>query len=256
MRFDYHIHTEFSYDSVIKGDALMAKAISLHYDEIAITEHLDLLPLELSNYGLPSLKKYHVYTKLLQKRYPQIKLRSGIEIGDYHLLRDYAKELISGFDFFPILGSVHFLRDHTNVAIPLKKPLSDAQIRNYYENNLALVSECDIDILAHLGVYKRYYDYRPDERLVQGLIKDIFKTMIKRKIALEINLSSLRKPYRESIPEPDYLQLYQELGGELISVGSDAHLLENFGEAHLFAEQMGITLNVDRHPESEALIQG
>jgi histidinol-phosphatase (PHP family) len=250
MKYDYHIHTEYSYDSFIKSDDLMQKAINLEYDEIAITEHLDLLPEELSVYGLPSLKKYRAYTQALQTKYPSITLRTGIEIGDYHRVRDFAYQLIAGFDFFPILGSVHFLSDHTNVAIALKKPLDKSQIRDYYKNNLELVSTCEIDVLAHLGVYKRYYDHCPDESYVLDIIADIFQVMIKRKIALEINLSSLHKPYRQTVPEPKYIELYRDLGGTLFSIGSDAHILDRFGDAHLIAESLGISLSLNRHPQA------
>ena len=228
-RYDFHIHTEYSYDSRIKGAQLLSKALELEYNEIAITEHVDLLPQELSLYGLPSLKKYSSYVADLQAAYPGIVLHCGVELGDYHLVQDFAYPLIEPFNFFPILGSVHFLADHTNVAIPLSAPLSKAQIRDYYENNLCLVAKCDIDILAHFGVYKRYYTYEPDESYFMPLIKDIFDVMIAKDIALEVNFSSLNKPYGCVIPEPSYIQMYRDQGGSLFSLGSDAHRIEHFG---------------------------
>lgn len=241
MTYDYHIHTEYSYDSLIKGEDLMYRAIELGYDEIAITEHLDLLPQELSVYGLPSLAKYQAHCRTLQEKHPEIVLRMGIEIGDYHLVKDFAKSLIAGFDFFPILGSVHFLSDHINVAIPLPKALNKEQVRDYYLQNLRLVESCDIDVLAHFGVYKRYYTQRPEEDHVQDLIKDIFSVIIERGIALEINLSSLHKPYQETVPEPDYIRLYQAMGGSLFSLGSDTHVLERFGSTIGMADKLGIS---------------
>lgn len=54
-------------------------------------------------------------------------------------------------------------------------------------------------------------------------IKDIFQVIIERGIALEINLSSLHKPYQEVIPEPHYLHIYKDMGGSFFSLGSDAH---------------------------------
>ncbi|MCB5262850.1 MAG: histidinol-phosphatase HisJ family protein [Candidatus Cloacimonetes bacterium] len=240
MKYDFHLHTQFSFDSRMTGDELLGKAVKLQYDEIAITEHLDLLPQELSLYGLPSLNKYQAYIKALQDKFPEIKLHKGIEIGDYHQVRDFAQNLIEGFDFFPILGSVHFVSEHLNVAIPLKKPLSPIEMQEYYLHNLKLASTCEIDVLAHLGVYKRYYESAPDESSALPILKDIFQVMIERGIALEINLSSLRKPYQEVIPEPLFIQMYRDLGGSLFSLGSDAHVLDGFGDAHLIAEKLGI----------------
>ncbi|MCB5266995.1 MAG: histidinol-phosphatase HisJ family protein [Candidatus Cloacimonetes bacterium] len=238
-RYDFHIHTEFSYDSRIKGVELLQKAIDLQYDEIAITEHLDLLPQELSIYGLPSLSRYCAYIAKLQRDFPAITLHCGIEIGDYHLVKEFAKPLIESFELFPILGSVHFLKDHTNVAILLSSPLTKAQVIDYYENNLRLVSECDIDVLAHLGVYKRYYTEAAPEDCVLPLITEIFRVMIQRNIALELNFSSLRKAYQSVIPEPQYIDLYRSLGGNLFSLGSDAHRIDHFGITRLAESLIG-----------------
>ncbi len=228
MKFDYHLHTEDSYDSRINADALIKKAIDLQYDEIAITEHLDLLPQELSLYGLPSLQRYTRRIAALKTKYPEIKILTGIEIGDYQQVKDFAKNLISGLGFELILGSVHFLSDHTNIALPLAQPLSAPQVEDYYLQNLSLVNTCDVDVLAHLGVYKRHYPFIPDETAVYPVIRDIFSVMVERQIALELNLSALRNGYPSFLPEEHIIQLYLEQGGKLFSIGSDAHTLEHF----------------------------
>ncbi|HOH96698.1 MAG TPA: histidinol-phosphatase HisJ family protein [Candidatus Cloacimonadota bacterium] len=228
MKKDYHIHTKYSYDSCIDADTLLIDAIANGYSDIAITEHLDLLPQELSLYGLPSLNQYREYIRALQLKHPSIGLQMGIEIGDFHQVREFATNLISGFDFFPILGSVHFLSDHTNVAIPMPNKLTTHQVLDYYEQNLSLVSECDIDVLAHLGVYKRYYPEAPDESFALSLIKEVFRKMISKGIALELNFSAYRKPYKSILPDPGYLKLYSEMGGYLFTIGSDAHHIDHF----------------------------
>ncbi|MEN6445769.1 MAG: histidinol-phosphatase HisJ family protein [Candidatus Cloacimonas sp.] len=228
MKYDYHIHTEDSYDSSIKAVDLITKAIQLQYDEIAITEHLDLLPIEIKQYGAPSLKRYMERIKILQDSTSEVTLLCGIEIGDYQRVKEYALSLIEGYHFDLILGSVHFLKDQTNVALPLKHPLTKEQVNDYYRQNLALVTNCDITVLAHLGVYKRCYQSIPEESIHYPVIKDIFRTMIDRKIALEINYSSLRRGYPSYLPENHILELYLEMGGDLFSLGSDAHLIDHF----------------------------
>lgn len=238
INFDFHVHTQFSYDSRIEGKHLLQKAVQLGYNEIAITEHLDLLPEELSIFGLPSLKQYQSYCMNLQNSFPGIKLRMGIEIGDYHRVRSFAKALISDYEFCPILGSVHFLSDRTNVAVPLTNKLSKAQVEDYYRQNLKLVESCDIDILAHLGVYKRYYSDIVDETLVSGLIDEILSTIIARNIALEINLSGLRKPYARILPEEKLIERYRNLGGKLISIGSDSHHIDHFNQVPEFVREL------------------
>lgn len=230
MKIDYHLHTEYSYDSNLKAEDLINKAISLSYDAIAITEHLDLLPYELSRFGLPAFHKYFKNIATLKEKYASAPLRfsGGLEIGDFQRVRSFADDLLAQFKPELILGAVHFLTDHTNVAMPLKHPLSAAEIAEYYRHNLDLVSQCQIKVLAHLGVYKRYYGETPDESHCQSLIRDIFQTMIDRRIALEINFSSLRKPYGRLTPEPGQIELYRSLGGKLFSIGSDSHQLDHF----------------------------
>lgn len=230
MKRDYHIHTEYSYDSKLKAVDLINKAIQNNYEAVAITEHLDLLPWELSSFGCPSFRKYTQSVALLKDRYASSPLRiyCGVEVGDYQLVRDQARDFISLLEFDLILGAVHFLSDHTNVAVPLRRPLDAREITDYYRQNLALVTDCDIAALAHLGVYKRYYGSIPDESHCRSLLRDIFQTMIARGIALELNFSSLRKPYGRIIPEPGQLELYRDLGGKLFSIGSDSHHLDHF----------------------------
>ena len=232
-KVDYHLHTEYSYDSKLKAEDLIVKAIQLNYSFIAITEHLDLLPQELSAFGLPPFKKYVRRMKELREKYASepLCIVCGIEVGDFQRVRLQANDLLAELDLELRLGAVHFLSDHTNVAIPLPKPLDQDQTVDYYRQNLTLVETCDIDVLAHLGVHKRYYSAAPDESDFHGLLKDIFQTMIERRIALEINFSGLRKRYNRILPEPEQIELYRELGGNLFTLGSDAHQPEDF-DAH------------------------
>ncbi|MDY0151718.1 MAG: histidinol-phosphatase HisJ family protein [Candidatus Cloacimonas sp.] len=230
MKYDYHIHSEDSFDSRIIAEELILKAISLQYNEIAFTEHVDLLPEELALFGISSLSRYRARITALQERFPQLKILCGIEIGDFHRVQNYALELIKDLNFEIILGAVHILTDHTNVAIPLSQPLSEAQVRDYYEHNLALVTNCPIDVLAHLGVYKRYYPSIPDESAYLSTIEQIFATMIQRGIALEINYSAYRKNYPSHLPEPHLVDLYISLGGNLFSIGSDSHHIDHFDD--------------------------
>ncbi len=230
MKIDQHIHTEYSYDSKLKALDLINKAIELKYDRIAITEHLDLFPWELSRFGLPSFTRYVKQVAELQRQFASSPLRiiCGVEVGDWQRVKAFADDFLAELEFELRLGAVHFLSDHTNVAVPLKRALTAADHEDYYRQNLALVSGCDLQVLAHLGVHKRYLDAQPDESHCRGLLGDIFQVMIGRGIALEVNFSALRKPYGRIIPDLWQIELYRSLGGKLFSIGSDAHLLEHF----------------------------
>lgn len=232
MKVDHHLHTEFSYDSRIKARELAQRAVELGYSLIAITEHLDLLPWELSRYGLPSFTRYIEHLRPLQEEFSPLGLRivCGVEVGDFHRVKSFADELLAELDFELRMGSVHFLSDGTNVAIPFNRPFRKEDSEDYYKQNLALAENCDFHILGHLGVHKRYLTKEPPETHCLGLIRDIFRTLISRNIALEINFSSLRKPYARILPDQWQIDLYREMGGKLFSIGSDAHFLEHFDQ--------------------------
>jgi histidinol-phosphatase (PHP family) len=245
MKADFHLHTEFSPDSRIQQSELIPHAIKLGYDTLAITEHLDLAPHEITIYGLPSQTRYQANLLHLRQLYPQIRIIFGIEVGDYHLMQQYAHSIVSMMQYELILGSVHFLSNHTNISIPFSPWLTPAQITDYYEQNLCLIETCDIDVLAHLGVYKRYYPAKPDESHCLSLIDKILSTLISRDIALEINFSSYRKNYESLLPEPEYLLRYRSLGGKLVTIGSDSHRLEHFDDYHHIAMQTLSELNLE-----------
>jgi histidinol-phosphatase (PHP family) len=227
-RIDFHLHADFSADSKMKLEHLLPLALKLNYGELAITEHLDLHPRELTVYGIPSLYKYKNLIEHFRSRYPELRLHCGIEVGDFQDVRDMAIPILEMMRFDLVIGSVHFIRDHINVAVPLKQTLTEEEITEYYERNYLLVRNCPIQVLAHLGVYKRYYLKQPEESHCLPVIELILKEMISRDIALELNLSCLRKPYGQLLPEPEYLSLYKDMGGRMVTIGSDSHELEHF----------------------------
>lgn len=234
---DYHIHTQYSWDSKLNVDDVIAKAISLNYDAIAITEHLDLLPWELGKRGIFSLQEYSNHIDGLKEQHPQLTILKGVEIGDYHLVRDFARFLLEEFDFELVLGALHFISDRYDIAGPWMKPLSRNQILDYYRRNLQLAETCEMDVFAHLGIYKRYYTEPPDEAAALPIIKDIFAALINRNIALEINFSPFRKDYKRCIPEPWLLELFLDMGGRLFSIGGDCHHIDHFNDfRHLLPE--------------------
>ncbi len=245
LKSDFHIHTEFSADSHVTQQQIVNLAIECGYSSIAITEHLDLSPQELTIYGIPSLTRYKASIFQLRKNNPQIKIHFGIEVGDFHTVKPWADRIIQAMDFDLILGSVHFVDQHLNIAVPFQPLLSPALITDYYEQNLALVETCDIHVLAHLGVYKRYYNAKPDETHCNSLIDKIFAVMIQKGIALEINFSSFRKTYQSLLPEPMYIRRYHQLGGKLVTIGSDSHKAEHFDDNYHLAAQIVSELNFE-----------
>jgi histidinol-phosphatase (PHP family) len=233
LKIDYHLHSSVSADAHTNPDALVKKAIARGYEEIAITDHFDLLPSEISTYGVPSYRQYIQMLESLQARYPEIHITSGMEAGELHRVKDLLMGIIAVQKPDLLIGSIHVLSTGKNISVPFSQPLTDAEIQDYYQENLHLVQSGDFQVLGHLGIYKRYYHQHPGaEDKYNELVAAIFEEMIKRDIALEINYSGLRKTLKSLIPEIPHLKLYLELGGKLLTLGSDAHTLAHFDDKY------------------------
>jgi histidinol-phosphatase (PHP family) len=245
MKIDYHIHSTFSADAFSEMEDIVRKAIQRGYTEIAFTEHYDLLPSEIAVYGVPPYSKYQERIAELQQKYPEIKILLGIEAGEMHLVPMLYNQITKDRRPELLIASIHLLSDGKNTSVPFEIPLKSSETRDYYAENLKLVKLCSFDILGHLGIYKRYYKAHPledDECL--DLVTEIFKEMIQKNIALEINFSGLRKTLHSLIPEPAHIQLYRDLGGKLLTLGSDSHHVDQFDdlyeEAVAIIKQLGI----------------
>ena len=247
---DYHLHSEHSGDStapmetqILSGieKGLKVMCFSDHYDpEFPYDNNPDVAPgtFEL-DYDL--YKKD--FLKMKDKYEGQIDLRFGVELGlQPHLgsfLQSYARE--HDFDF--IIGSNHlcagfdpyypdFLFDRTQ----------EEALEQYLEDTLANIRVFpDIDSCGHLDYVARYL---PDRERIYNygsfsdLIDPILRELITRGIALEINTAPLTKGMPYFNPLPDILARYREMGGDLITVGSDAHVPERI--AGRFEETAGI----------------
>ncbi len=266
MKIDYHIHSEFSADSKANMNELIEKAIDKEYDQIAFSEHFDLVPSEIAVYGVPSYSQFSQAINKMRIKYPNISILKGVELGEYHrcynivdsvLIKDPPEVKIAAIHVIPIehkllseyrgtdtsssqqLSENNLLNvQEMNISLPIKEVIDEPIIKAYYLENLKLVKHGCFDILAHLGVYKRYLQEQPDESIVQEYVEEIFELLIKNNIALEVNLSGLRKPIKSLVPDINQLILYYKMGGELITIGSDTHHINDLDQDYDKARQI------------------
>ena len=229
-KIDTHIHGRYSSDSIIDYRELCKKAIEKKYKVIVFTEHYDLIDTELMEYGLLPLKRYISELAEIKKEFPELKIITGIELGEPHIVGDFAKRLFLDFQIEYIIGSLHVTRSGLNVSLKIDKPLSNKDIKEYYEENLEMVRKGGFDTLGHLGIFKRglqHFDIA-EEKHCHHIIDEIFREIIKKNIFLEVNYSGFKTKFQNHIPEPEILKRYKKMGGKLISIGSDSHDLEFF----------------------------
>lgn len=238
MICDYHLHTEFSIDSQVPVRDQIEQAIRLGMDELCITDHHDY---DSAFCGLDfslDLPAYLEELRELKEIYRgQIRLKIGVELGLQNRIRPYLesfmKEYGEAFDF--IIGSSHFVDrvDPYDGAYWQDKTFEQAMGR-YFEvtlDRVRLLHPC-FDVLGHLDYVIRYapvpdraYDYEP----FAPVIDDILKCLIEKGKGLECNSGGLAYGLSEPNPCRKILARYRQLGGEIITIGSDAHRADRLG---------------------------
>ena len=69
-------------------------------------------------------------------------------------------------------------------------------------------------------------------------MKEIFKYLLDKDMVLEINTSSLRKGYSETMPGKELLEIYKACGGRYVTIGSDAHEVQDLSADNHIAKQL------------------
>lgn len=231
LLIDYHIHTSFSQDCKSDLISICEKAVELGLSEIGLADHIEFGPYHT---GHPDYNEYAKEVDSCRKKYSGVlKIKIGAEIGEPHLFKKEVKALLSTFDFDFVLGSAHYARglEPAWEENYFKKP---NPYLSYFEQVLNVARDGEFDVLAHIDLVKRdarKFGFEYDGPLPYAdLIREILSTIIKRKKILEINSSPIRNGDVDPCPSPEILKWYVELGGEAVSVGSDAHRIENVGQ--------------------------
>ncbi|MDD5955196.1 MAG: histidinol-phosphatase HisJ family protein [Firmicutes bacterium] len=231
--FDYHMHSRVSFDGHDRGMdmALAAKAAGLK--EICFTDHLDYDPLGRMGVMAFDTAAYDAEYDALEV--PGLKLRKGMEFGlTVDNRAQFQKDLRRRhFDF--VLGSIHFVDDQDVYFPPFweGKSVFEAE-RRYLEATLACVRiHDDFDVLAHLtyiGKTTAHHALRPVPYAEhRELVDEILKTLAAKEKGLELNTSGMDR-CGAFLPTADYFRRFKELGGQIVTVGSDAHTAARVGQ--------------------------
>ena len=259
MFADYHIHTYYSDDSTYPMEQVVKDAISKGITYLCFTDHVDygikedadkLTPEQRQELNLkiqhPNVPQYNVdypayvaeYQDLKEKYADKINLKLGMEFGlQIHTIPQYQK-LFNSYPFDFIIMSCHQVENKEFWTQEFQQGRSqDEYNQRYYDEILEQVKNYhDYSVLGHLDLIARYdktgvYPFAK----IQDKIAEILKIVIADGKGIELNTSSVRykihnaqgKP--ELTPSREILALYKELGGRIITTGSDSHKPEHLG---------------------------
>ena len=231
---DMHTHSHLSGDCSIPIEEMIKTAQIKGLKYYAVTDHHDIdfpecgvdffLDIETANNTINPLKVLNT---------PDFQLLQGIEYGLQPHLKDDLNQLSQTSDYDLIIGSCH-LGDGTDPydKTYFKNRTKEEGYRVYFESTLKCVEELNgFDVLGHMdyvirywrGKGQRHYKYKDYGELFDAILQ----TLIRKEIALEVNTAGY--PYKLEQPNPAYdvLKRYHHLGGELLTIGSDAHITGN-----------------------------
>lgn len=248
MKADYHLHTSFSDDSENPIENVIKEAIEKGFDEICITDHVDygvkhdrenLTDDELREYEKNFLLNvdYPNYFKTLEKvkkKYKdKIKIKVGLEFGvQTHTIEQY-NELFDKYDYDFVIMSVHQVdnKEFWNGDYQRGKT-QEEYYRGHYQEMLGVVKNFNnYSIIGHLDHHTRYDYGEPfSSPEIDELIDEILKTAIANGKGIEVNTSYYRYGLRDLTPSRKILKRYKELGGKILTVGSDSHKPGDLGD--------------------------
>lgn len=229
---EYHHHTDNSFDSQAEMKEVCEQAIKKGLNEICFTEHFSVNP-KAPTYGHMNFKRYFSQIEECRELFgSQLVIKIGIELCEPHLMKETYKEALADLEFDFIMGSVHNIKEEKLRTFMVNKTPQEIY-QQYFEEVYAMVSQADIDVIAHLDLIKRYgvesignYEF-DDYKLI---IEKIVRKAVERGIGIEINTSGLaKKALSETLPSMDVLRLYHSVGGTILTIGSDSHRAETVG---------------------------
>lgn len=225
---DLHTHSKYSFDGSGTLAEYCAVARSKGINIIASTDHCDMIdhPSGVAEYLESEPERIREYDRVADK-FPDIELLYGLELGNQIDMPERTAELLRDRTFDFILGSTHFLPDGSDIyELPYSnREEVDYMFTEYFNSELTLSRQGDFDSLAHLEYPIRYLQgkYEPTVIKYRDIIGEILKELIKREKALEMNTRGTRDWQGRVELEDWVLDMYREMGGRLITIGSDAH---------------------------------
>lgn len=233
---DLHTHTDNSFDGHHSTMFLCETAVMKGLRAVAFTDHLEMDAFFKGNFDRTAIQAYFEVAKASSAFKGRLLICNGAELGQPYYDKAITEKLLKTIKYDFIIGSIHNLPEKPDFyymdfdgEYADYTPLLD----EYFECELKLAQWDGFDTLAHLTYPLRYivgnYKKEVDMKRYDGIIDEILLTLIKNKKSLEINSGGLRKPIGATSPDERIIKRYKELGGKLITVGSDAHYAEHLG---------------------------
>lgn len=245
--YDCHCHSNHSRDSKVSVREIAENAVKLGFSGVTVTDHYNPLaanePPERQTCDPTNCEQSFEDILAVREQYRgQIDVLCGVEIGSCFRHADSCARLLHNEYVDEVIGSVHGIkpifnngeeRGHSPFLDYPTEPdrLVEAYLCDVFRNAVF----CDVDVIGHVTYLQRYII--KDGKVLFNVKKfidacgDIMHAAISRSKAIEINAKSIQMCRDVPFTELEFFKMYRGMGGELVTIGSDAHTLADFAYA-------------------------
>lgn len=231
--FDFHMHSGVSFDSKESAEKMVEAAVKAGMKEICFTDHLDYEEVSTGIKVWFDTEDYNAAYDHLH--HTGIKLRKGFEFGMLPGNQETFRKDLERRHFDFIIGSIHFV-DGVDIFYKeyWENKTPEAAETAYFERILECVKKHDsYDVLGHLTYIGKVIN-NPGMRAIaekeyRDLTDEIFRVLIEKGKGIEVNTSG-KDRCGAFLPDEAYLRRFKELGGQIVTVGSDAHTFDRVGQ--------------------------
>lgn len=235
MLIDSHVHTLHSADSEAPVESMIERAIELGMKQLCITDHHDFdYPYDTFDFTMDADAYYSDMQKMREQYKNQITIIIGVEAGIEPHLSSRLNQFVNSKPFDFVIGSSHIIHRMDPYYPDFFENKKDTDcFLDYFESildNLHVFS--NFDVYGHLDYIVRYApdkDKNYSYSLFSDVIDEILKKLIHMGKGIELNTGGFQKGMSAPNPHPDIIRRYRQLGGEIITVGSDAHVPQYLG---------------------------
>jgi len=245
---DQHVHTDNSFDGNHSAVFLCETAVERGLRAVSFTDHVEMDFFRENQFDRTAKQSFFEVVKSRSAFRGQLIVCAGVELGQPTYNLPESEDLVQRYSYDVVVGSIHNLRGKQDFWYWDYKDVGDGEIaaalREYFGEVLAMVEWGKFDTLGHLTYPLRYIcgEHRRavDMGAFQEEVDAILEALVRQRISLEINTSGLRQALGQTMPGEAVLRRNKALGGEKITIGSDAHYAEHLGAG--LAEGMALAL--------------
>lgn len=250
MYKDNHVHTKISHDGISSMEEYILCAEDKNVDEITFTEHFDIYDGIITDLKTLDVENYYTEYKKIKDNY-DFNFNFGLEIGLQPDIKDKICSIIKNYPFDFVIGSSHITcKKDMSVDKSFFEGLTRKEAYlNYFKEVLENIKiyNSEFDVYGHIDYVVRYGNYIDkyiEYSEFKEILDEILIKLIQKDKGIEINTSGIRYGLNMPHPNIEIIRRYKELGGKIITLGSDAHKVNDLAKDFDFIYEVLNSLNI------------